>query len=121
MKANENRAPYVLVTAAYNEEGYIENAIKAIVAQTHKPLCWLIVSDGSTDRTDEIVRYYGKCYSFIQLHHISEDHPRNFVAQVHAINTGIARLMAYDFDFIGNLDADITLEPHILCQSAGAI
>jgi glycosyltransferase involved in cell wall biosynthesis len=102
---------YVVVTAAYNEERHIENLIKSVVAQTHTPMRWVIVSDGSTDRTDEIVNDYAGRHDFIRLHKISEDHPRNFVAQVHAINTGFAELRPLAFEFIGNLDADITLEP----------
>jgi glycosyltransferase involved in cell wall biosynthesis len=102
---------YVIVTAAYNEEGYIENLIQSVVGQTHRPLRWSIVSDGSTDRTDEIVESYARRYDFLHLHRITEEHPRNFVAQVYAINTGFAQLKGSEYDFIGNLDADITLEP----------
>jgi len=101
---------YALVTAAYNEEKIIEKTIQSIVAQTHPPKKWIIVSDGSTDRTDEIVdKYIGK-YSFIELLRITEDHPRNFTAQVNAINLGFSRLKAMESDFIANLDADITLD-----------
>jgi poly-beta-1,6-N-acetyl-D-glucosamine synthase len=102
---------YVLATAAYNEEGYIENLIRSVVAQTHPPECWTIVSDGSTDRTDEIVKDYAAKHKFVRLHRITEDHPRNFVAQVHAINTGFAKMKPLEFEFIGNLDADVTLDP----------
>jgi len=102
---------YGLVTAAYNEEAYIEKTIVAVVSQTVPPKKWIIVSDGSTDRTDDIVRRYAQQHDFIELHRITEDHPRNLTAQVNAINAGFARLQASDFDFIGNLDADITFEP----------
>jgi poly-beta-1,6-N-acetyl-D-glucosamine synthase len=111
-----SRKRYVLVTAAYNEENYVENLIKSVVAQVHRPMCWMIVSDGSTDRTDEIVNDYARHHDFIRLYRITEDHPRNFVAQVHAINAGFAELRPYDFDFIGNLDSDITLEPNYFSE-----
>ncbi len=102
---------YVLATAAYNEQAFLGQLIESVIGQTLRPQCWMIVSDGSTDRTDDIVNSYASRYDFIQLHRITEDHPRNFVAQVHAINTGFRNLSGYDFDFIGNLDADVTLEP----------
>jgi poly-beta-1,6-N-acetyl-D-glucosamine synthase len=102
---------YVLVTAAYNEDQLIEQVIRSIVSQTIPPAKWVIVSDGSTDRTDEIIRRYAVEYDFIQLHRISEDHVRNFVAQVNAINRGLSLLENTDYDFVGNIDADITLEP----------
>lgn len=102
---------YALVTAAYNEEKHIERTIQSIVAQTVAPQKWIIVSDGSTDRTDELVRNYAAQYSFIELFRIMEDHARNFTSQVNAINTGFSGLKHMECNFIGNLDSDITLEP----------
>lgn len=101
---------YVLVTAAYNEEKYIEKTIESVIAQTILPKRWVIVSDCSTDRTDEIVRRYAQKYPFITLHRIEKDHPRNFRAQVLAINTGYERVKPLEFNFIGNLDADIAFQ-----------
>lgn len=99
-----------MVTAAYNEEKCIEKVIQSVVAQTLRPKRWIIVSDGSTDRTDEIVKIFAAQFPFIELVRISEDHPRNFNAQVNAINLGFSLLKQNDCEFIGNLDADITLD-----------
>jgi glycosyltransferase involved in cell wall biosynthesis len=107
----DDKKAYGLVTAAYNEEDYIEKTILSVVRQTMLPKKWVIVSDGSTDRTEEIVRRYAQQYEFIELHRITDEHPRNLTAQVNAINTGFARLQAVRCDFIGNLDADISFEP----------
>lgn len=102
---------YVLVTAAYNEEKYIERTLQSVVSQTLLPLKWIIVSDGSTDGTDAIVKRFANKYPFITMHRITEEHPRNFAAQVNAINAGYGQLEALKFQFIANLDADIGLEP----------
>lgn len=102
---------YVLVTAAYNEEKDIEKVLCAVVRQTMRPSKWIIMNDGSTDRTDEIVQKYADRYSFIEISRITEEHPRNLTAQVNAINKGFSRLQDMDYDYIGNLDADISLEP----------
>jgi glycosyltransferase involved in cell wall biosynthesis len=102
---------YVLVTAAYNEEKFITKTIDSIISQTVRPKKWVIVSDGSSDQTDEIVRSYSHTHDFIQLHRICEEHPRNFAAQVNAINTGCQLLKELEFDFIGNVDADVSFEP----------
>jgi glycosyltransferase involved in cell wall biosynthesis len=102
---------YVLVTAAYNEERFIGKTIESICSQTVKPAKWIIVSDGSTDATDTIVANYCKEYEFIQLHRICEPHPRNFAAQVNAINVGFELLKAVEFDFFGNVDADVSFAP----------
>jgi poly-beta-1,6-N-acetyl-D-glucosamine synthase len=102
---------YALVTAAYNEENYITGTLESIAAQTVKPKKWVIVNDGSSDRTEEIVQRYAEQYKFIELCRIVEEHPRNLTAQVNAINKGFSRLMERDYDFIGNLDADVSLGP----------
>ena len=104
------RRRYVLVTAAYNEEALIERLIISVGSQVLLPLKWIIVSDGSTDRTDEIVRDYAGRSQYIQLFRITKDHPRNFAAQASAINAGLDQLKNYDYDYIGNLDADVSFE-----------
>jgi hypothetical protein len=103
-------APYVLVTAACNEGRFIESTIRSVVAQELHPARWVIVSDNSNDDTDAIVEKYAATHGFIQLHRLTEDHPRNFAAQVYAINAGIAQLRGTEYAFIGNLDADITFD-----------
>jgi len=102
---------YVLVTAAYNEEAYIEKTVQSVIAQTALPLQWAIVSDGSTDRTDEIVLSYAARHPFIKLVRVREEHARNFAAQVHAINLGCKSLQALNYQFIANLDSDISFGP----------
>lgn len=55
---NKEKA-YVLATAAYNEEAhYLERLVGSVVSQTVGPKKWTIVSDGSTDGTDEIAQRY---------------------------------------------------------------
>jgi glycosyltransferase involved in cell wall biosynthesis len=65
------RESYVLVTAARNEEAFIDKAIESIVSRTILPRAWMIVSDGSTDGTDEIVRRYAGSNGFIRLIRLS--------------------------------------------------
>ena len=106
-----DRTPFVLVTAAYNEGKFIEETLKAVVAQERRPAKWVIVSDGSTDSTDSIVQRYAAESGFIELHRLTEEHPRNFGAQANAINAGIEIVKSTPHAFIGNLDADVTFEP----------
>lgn len=102
---------YVLVTPARNEERFIEGTICSVVAQTVRPLRWIIVSDGSTDRTDEIVRSYTARYDWIELLRMPEHRDRQFAAKANCFNAGYAQLKGLDFDLVANLDADITFEP----------
>lgn len=102
---------YVLITPARNEEAYIEKTIKSVVDQTFKPLRWVIVSDGSTDHTYDIVAGYVKAYPWIQLTRTPERLERHFAGKVHAFNTGYELLKDLSYDIIGNLDADISFDP----------
>jgi glycosyltransferase involved in cell wall biosynthesis len=101
---------YVLVTPAQNEEEFIETTIKSIVSQTILPLKWVIVSDGSTDRTDEIVNEYSVKFDFIEFLRIDSSEKRNFSSKVNAIQAGYAKLNDIEHHYFGNLDADMALE-----------
>ena len=58
---------YVLITAAHDEQEFIEQTLRSVVAQTVQPQQWVIVSDGSTDGTDELVARYAAAHGFIRL------------------------------------------------------
>lgn len=107
---------YVLVTAAYNEEHYIEQTIQSVVAQILVPTLWVIVSDGSTDRTDDIVQRYATRHSFIRLIRRKRDHNRDFASKVFALNAGVNSLPPGTIDFLGHLDADVSLDPRYFCD-----
>jgi glycosyltransferase involved in cell wall biosynthesis len=109
--ADAGNLRYVLITAARNEEAFLENTIKSVVAQTRKPLRWVIVSDGSTDRTDDIVKSYTRQHDWIELVRMPERRDRQFAAKAHCFNAGYERVKNLHFELVGNLDADITFSP----------
>jgi glycosyltransferase involved in cell wall biosynthesis len=98
---------YVLITPARNEERYIETTIRSVVAQTVTPKKWVIVSDGSTDGTDQIAMGYAARFPWLELVRIPANEGRSFAAKVRCFNSGYARVKADEFDIIGNLDADL--------------
>ena len=102
---------YVIITSARNEEAYIKKTIESVIRQTILPKRWVIVSDGSTDRTDEIVRRFEASYDFIQLLRTEHSGGYSFASKAHAIRAGLAQLNDIEYNFIGNLDADISFEP----------
>ena len=102
---------YVLMTAAYNEEENIGKTLESVVSQTLLPERWVIVSDGSTDRTDEIVQAYEKRFAFIRFLRRTKPARRSFGSKVLALHFGSELFKDVEYDFIGNLDADITLGP----------
>lgn len=119
VRPKQTNVPYVLMTAARNEEAYIEATILSVVHQTLVPLKWVIVSDGSEDGTDEIVRRYAGHFPFIELVRMADRHSRNFASKVFALNAAVACLGREEYSFIGNLDADISFEPTYLSSLLG--
>jgi glycosyltransferase involved in cell wall biosynthesis len=101
---------YVLVTAARDEARFIELPLRSVVAQSIRPVRWVIVSDGSTDGTDEIVRRYAAQHPWIELVRMPERRERHFSGKAHAFNAGCARLTGIPYEVIGNLDADISFD-----------
>jgi glycosyltransferase involved in cell wall biosynthesis len=102
---------YALITPARNEEAHLEAVIRSVVAQTVRPVRWVIVSDGSTDRTDAIVQEFGAQHPWIVLMRRERDAERHFGGKAIAVNSAYQSLKSLSFDLIGNLDADITLPP----------
>jgi poly-beta-1,6-N-acetyl-D-glucosamine synthase len=99
------------MTAAYNEEENIARTIEAVLLQTWMPKRWVIVSDGSVDRTDEIVQSYLPKHDFIRFLRMTREPGRSFSRKVKALRAGCELLEGVEFDFIGNLDADISVTP----------
>jgi biofilm PGA synthesis N-glycosyltransferase PgaC len=102
---------YVLITPSRNEAQFIEETLKSVVGQTILPLKWVIVNDGSTDATGEIVAKYAAQYSWIELVNRPLRKDRHFAAKVEAFNAGWERVKQLPYEIIGNLDADVSLDP----------
>ncbi|HTG31005.1 MAG TPA: glycosyltransferase family 2 protein [Methylomirabilota bacterium] len=105
---------YVLITPAHNEAAFIEKTLASMVAQTRLPERWVIVDDGSTDGTAEIVRGYAKQFLWIELLQRPQRQDRSFAGKVQAFNAGFERVTSLSFDVIGNLDADLSFDPEYL-------
>ena len=97
---------YVLVTAAKDEEAVIGEVIERVVAQTAQPLAWIIVDDGSSDRTAAIVLAAAARHPWIRLSSSGERGGRNFGSQYKAIQAGCAAIAHLAFDYLAVQDAD---------------
>ena len=106
-----NHNDYVLMTAAHDEERNIEGAIQSVLVQTERPIRWVIVSDSSTDKTDQIIKSYAAKYSWIKYRRADRQLGRNFASKIMALQLADQVLRGEQFSLIGNLDADVTLDP----------
>ena len=103
---------YILVSPVKDEEQYIERTIHAVLAQTVRPYKWIVVDDGSRDRTRSIVERYGHQYSWITVVSL----PTGGVRQpgsgiIRAFNVGYKAAKELEFDFIVKFDCDIEFPP----------
>ena len=105
------RGQYVLVTPTKNEEATIRATIESVVHQTVLPSEWIVVNDGSTDRTEEIVQSASSLYPWIRLLALPPRVQRSFAEVVHATEAGIRSLTKTDYDYIGLLDSDVRFQP----------
>jgi len=102
---------YVLVTPARNEEAHLERTIESVVRQTVRPLRWVIVSDGSTDRTEAIATEYATRHPWITVVTRPPREVRDFAGKVSAFNAGFEAVKDLRFDIVGSLDADLSFVP----------
>lgn len=106
-----NHTKYVLITPAKNEERLIGATLESVVNQTVRPAEWIIVSDGSTDRTNEIVSAAASTHPWIRLLALPPTKERNFAAVVRATELGVKTLATQDYQYIGLLDSDVRFAP----------
>jgi poly-beta-1,6-N-acetyl-D-glucosamine synthase len=101
---------YVLLTAAKNEEAYIEKVAASVLRQTMPPLAWFIMDDGSSDRTASIIERIAAEHPFVHLESTGSKGGRSFGSKDKAIMAAYGLAKSLEFDFIGLLDADTALE-----------
>ena len=101
----------VLITPFLNEETVIGDLIKSVIAQELQPAKWVLVDDGSSDNSVNIIKKITKdqdWISLVQLDHKSQK--RSIGAKIiNAFNSGLATISINDYDIIMKLDADLIL------------
>ena len=99
---------YIIISPVKDEEKYIRPTLESVVNQTIKPLKWIIVDDGSSDRTPEIIKTYQNRYNWIRVLRTRRDTPRQPGSPViNAFNRGYALVKDEVFDFVVKLDCDL--------------
>ena len=101
---------YVIISPVRNEEDYIEKTIKSVISQTIIPLEYVIVNDGSTDETTNIIERYVNEFNWIKsINRPPKEHSPG-AGVVHAFYDGFNHVENTDWDFIVKLDGDLEFE-----------
>ncbi len=102
------RERFVVITPTRDEERTLEATIRSMLAQSARPLRWVVVNDGSTDRSAEIVEKYLPDNAWIELLTRQDRGHRALGAGViEAFNCGLDRVQDLDWDYVVKLDADL--------------
>lgn len=105
-----NTRSYVLVTPVRDEVATIARTIESVARQTIRPREWVIVSDGSTDGTNEAVEAASRSHGWIRLLSLPRRPGRSFAAVVHNTEAGVNALSCRDYQYLGLLDADLDFQ-----------
>lgn len=102
-------AKYLVISPVKDEEPYVTRTLESMIRQTVKPVRWIIVDDGSNDRTCEILDRYEREHDFIRVIKRPRGEPRGpGPAVVRAFNEGYAAAKGLDYDFVVKLDCDLS-------------
>ena len=103
---------YVIITPVRDEEQYIKGTIASVVAQTIQPMEWVIVDDGSTDRTGEVADLYAAQFPWIRVvHRLNRGFRKAGGGVMEAFYDGYNVLRGDDWEFIVKLDGDLSFHP----------
>ena len=111
---------YVVITPSRNEEAYIEKTIDSMVSQTLLPRKWILVDDGSTDKTGEIIDRAARKHAWIgALHRADRGYRMAGGGVIGAFYDGYALLDAEGWDYIVKLDGDLSFGPDYFAGCLG--
>jgi len=67
---------YLAITPARDEEKLLPGLIESMAAQSRLPDCWIIIDDGSADRTPALIDEAARKYPWIEPHHLPRERVR---------------------------------------------
>lgn len=104
---------FIVIIPAYNEEALLPSTMNSIVRQTLPPDQLIVVNDGSTDRTGEIITTFADRYAWIKRVDTQKKPLHSGGAKVvQAFNAGLEQIDPADWSIVYKLDADIELPEH---------
>jgi len=115
-RSNTFLKQYILITPIKDEEKNLTELIQSVAGQTIKPIFWVIVDDGSTDRSPEIIEEAQKKYEWIQSIRLNGGVRDSWLHLADVLKKGFDFCFEYcknngiDFDYVGTVDGDVILE-----------
>lgn len=120
---SQDRTPrFVVVSPVRDEAQYLERTIGSMVRQSIRPVQWILVNDGSTDGTAEIINRWAQKEPWIVAVHRDNQARQTEIAtpsrgmrarqakEIEAFYAGFAKISDPDWDFLVKLDGDLGFE-----------
>lgn len=121
MNSSQRKAPgYVVISPVRDEAQHLETTIGSMVQQTVRPAQWILVNDGSTDGTAEIIRRYCSQHSWITGVHLQERRSLQvsgrgnracLAKEIEAFYSGYERIAVPDWAYLAKIDGDVGFQP----------
>lgn len=110
--ASADPRAYVVISPCRNEAAYMRRTLDSMVAQSEPPACWVIVDDGSTDETPEILAEYVAQHDWIKVvQKPDRGHRAVGPGVIEAFYAGLDTVSLDDFAYLCKLDLDLDLPP----------
>ncbi len=107
----------IVITPTRNESAHIPITLQCMSKQTRPPLKWIIVDDGSSDNTGEIVKEFMQNAGFIEYVRLSDrGYRKPGAGVVEAFYEGYKKIGQTDYDAIAKFDADQEFPPDFLAK-----
>jgi len=102
---------YIVITPVRDEEDNLRFTIESMIRQTLRPMQWVIVNDGSTDRTGSIIDEFAGQHPWIRgVHRTNRGFRKSGGGVVEAFDEGYRAVSCKDWEFIVKLDGDLSFE-----------
>ena len=103
---------YVLISPCRDEAEFMRRTLDSVVGQSIRPAKWIIVDDGSTDATPQILAEYQKKHDWIEVL-TRKDRGKRSVGPgvVDAFYAGYDLVKDADYPYLCKLDLDLLLPP----------
>lgn len=103
---------YVLISPCRDEADYMRQTLDSVIAQSLRPAKWVIVDDGSTDETPQILAEYAARHDWIEVVTRSNRGKRAVgPGVIDAFYAGLDTIDIDDFEFLCKLDLDLEIPP----------
>src|SRR5262249_1362569 len=102
------KGKYLLISPCRDEAGYMRETLDSVINQSVRPAKWIIVDDGSTDNTQQILAEFRTKHNWIEVvTRCDRGHRSVGPGVIEAFYAGYNAINPDDYDYLCKLDLDL--------------